>query len=225
VLVLPELHYENILGFLETQFRRHSAAPSQHHFHGLYAWLVEAVYWIFHLRHVNNLTYIERNLRHFDGIARLAEKNSPLWIFSLNHDLIIECLAAAHSIPLNSGFTTSVVALPRRNSSGVKTGELRAEVITGDQLEKSGMPFLQPGTPGINLLKIHGALDVFTFRNGNDLLKLLPVEKTVAGVIETLRAANEELISPSLPMKATNEIVYDDDGGTPPLRSRLMTLV
>src|SRR2546425_7747 len=109
VLVLPDLHYESILGFLETHFRRFSAVPRQHHFHGLYAWLVEAVYWILYLQHVNKVKYIERNLRHLEGIVRLTEKNLPLWIFSLNHDLIIECLAAAYSIPLNSGFTTSLV--------------------------------------------------------------------------------------------------------------------
>ena len=102
VLVLPDLHYESILGFLETQFRRYSQEPRQHHFHGLYAWLVEAVYWILLLRHVNSVTFIERNLRYLDGIVRLAQKNSPLWIFSLNHDLIIECLAAANNIPITA---------------------------------------------------------------------------------------------------------------------------
>jgi hypothetical protein len=79
------------------------------------------------------------------------------------------------------------------------------------------MHFNQHGSDGINLLKIHGALDVFTFRDGKDLVKLLPIEATVAGVIETLRAANDELIyvdarSPQ-PVKATNEIAYADDAG------------
>lgn len=217
VLVLPDLHYESILGFLETQFRRPSS-PRPQEYHAIYAWLVEMVYWILYLRHVNNVTYIERNLPFFDGIAKLTERNHPLWIFSLNHDVIIECLAARHRIPVNSGFTPTIVTLPRRNELGAKIGELRAEVITGEELEEGAMPFLQPGKPGINLLKIHGALDVFTFRDGKDLLKLLPLEATPAGVIQTLRAANDELIffeprAPGGRAKATNEIAYANDGG------------
>jgi hypothetical protein len=216
VLILPDLHYESILGFLETNFRRHSGP--RHDYHGLYAWLVEMVYWILYYRHTKNVIYIERNLPLLDGIAKLAERNHPLWVFSLNHDLIIECLAARHGIPLSAGFTSTRVSLPRRNSDGVKTGELHAEVITGEQLEKSGMPFLSLGTPGINLIKVHGALDVFTFRNGEDLLKLIPIEATPAGIIETLRAANQELLyfeplAPNKRAKVTNEIAYADDGG------------
>jgi hypothetical protein len=176
------------------------------------------VYWILYLRHINNITYIECSLPFLDGVVKLAERNQPLWIFSLNHDLVIECLAARHRIPLNNGFGPTTVTLPRRNNHGEKTGELCAEVITGDELEKGAMPFLQPGKTGINLLKIHGALDVFTFRDGKDLLKLLPLEATPAGVIQTLRAANEELIfveprAPGGRIKTTNEIAYADDAG------------
>jgi len=79
--------------------------------------------------------------------------------------------------------------LPRRNRSGATTGELKAETLTADQLEK-GMPFFQPGKSGINLLKIHGALDIFTFKDGKDLMKLLPLDPTVVGVMGALRAAN-----------------------------------
>ena len=44
--------------------------------------------------------------------------------------------------------------------------------------------------PGSNLLKIHGALDIFTFNDGQDLLKLLPDAPGQNGVIDVLRAAN-----------------------------------
>jgi hypothetical protein len=41
VIARPDLHYESMLGYLETQFRRHSS-PSQQ-YHALYSWLVEMV--------------------------------------------------------------------------------------------------------------------------------------------------------------------------------------
>ena len=76
------------------------------------------------------------------------------------------------------------------------------------------MPFLPKGTRGINLLKVHGGLDVFTFRDGKDLLRILPLEETVAGVVDSLRAVNEEIwhpeVSDVLPL---NEIAYADAAG------------
>ncbi len=94
---------------------------------------------------------------------------------------------------------------------------MQAEVISEKEFVESGLVFLRPGSPGINLLKIHGALDVFTFNDGKDLLKLLPTESSVWGVIESLRVASEELlhIEPGWPRpaKATNEIAYMDEQG------------
>jgi hypothetical protein len=55
------------------------------------------------------------------------------------------------------------------------------------------MYFPNPFKPGIYLLKIHGALDVFTFNEGQDLLKLVPSAPGQDGVIDVLRAANEGL--------------------------------
>ena len=76
------------------------------------------------------------------------------------------------------------------------------------------MPFFRQGTHGINLLKLHGALDIFTFRDGKDLLKILPTQNSVDGVLETLRVTNEELnYYPENPVMAPNEIVYADETG------------
>jgi hypothetical protein len=216
LLSLPNQHYESILGYLETQFRRHSS--TQQEYHGLYSWLIELVYHILYSRHVSNTTYLQSNLHYFEGIAHLAAKNNPLWIFSLNHDLIIECIAAHYKIPVHCGFTPNIITLPRRDKAGIKKGELKAETISADQLDKGGMLFPQHGASGINLLKIHGALDVFTFRDGKDLLRLLPTESSVVGVLDTLRSANEELIyvhpaAPGRPQKITNEIAYADEQG------------
>jgi hypothetical protein len=61
------------------------------------------------------------------------------------------------------------------------------------------------------LLKIHGALDVFTFRDGKDLLKLRPLQPNVQGVFAALKRVNEGLSGiGTLP----NEIIYFDETGT-----------
>jgi len=214
VLVIPEMHYESLLGYLETQAVRNLSMRQP--YLGLYAFLVEVVYQILRLRHTLNVDLIDHNLSWLEGIARLTQANAPLWIFSLNHDLVMECLAAKYGIPLHSGFGSGTITLPRRDATGRKIGELKAETVTEIQLA-SGMNFPQPGVEGINLLKIHGALDVFAYRDGKDFAKLLPEEQTVRSIIEMLRIAQDELlyVNPQrpYPIKTTNEITYADDDG------------
>jgi hypothetical protein len=154
---------------------------------------VELVYHVLYLRHINNEGFITSGLRYYEGIAGLAARNAPLWIFSLNHDLMIECIAARYGIPTNAGFT-GTTTLPRRDPTGAKIGDIEVDVITEDELKTGGMSFWQPGQQGINLLKIHGALDLFAFREGKDLLRLRPTSPDAHGVIDSLRIATEELL-------------------------------
>jgi hypothetical protein len=210
------IHYEAMLGYLELQYRRQRLLPQD--YHGLYSWLVELVYQLLYYRQINNKLFLDRHLPYYDGIRALAEANAPLWIFSLNHDVIVEAIAARLSIPLHTGFSKVIVRLPRRDPSGQKKGEIIAEVLTKQELERNAMYFPNPLQPGIYLLKVHGALDMFTFNDGQDMLKLLPTSSGEAGVIDVLRVANEELfyILPGAPggrAKATNEIAYADDQG------------
>ena len=216
VLMRPDMHYEAVLGYMETQFRRHRMQAQQ--YHGLYSWLVEMVYNVLYLRHINNLTFLERYLPRYDGLRALVADDVPLRIFSLNHDMIIEAIAARLSIPLYSGFSPKIITLPRRNLSGVKTGELRAEVLTQQELEHAAMYYPNPAKPGIYLMKIHGGLDIFTFDDGKDLMRLVPEGADWKHPIEMLRAANEELLyllpgAPGGKVKSTNEITYADDQG------------
>jgi hypothetical protein len=69
----------------------------------LYSWLVEGVSRLLLARHIEKPDYLKRLLRFYDGLRKLSEANTPLWIFSLNHDLIIELVAARLSIPIRSG--------------------------------------------------------------------------------------------------------------------------
>lgn len=212
VLSRPDLHYENLLGHLEIQYRRR--LPRSDEFHALYSWLVEIVYHLLYFRHINNIDLIKSSLSNYKGLSNLAHQNNPLWVFSINHDLVIESLAIQLGIPLSSGFTDKIVSFPRRNQQGEIIGQLTAEVLPRDHLESSSMSFFHTGTFGINLLKIHGSLDVFAFRDGNDLAKIKPLSESADGYLEALRATNEELqYQPKIPIRALNEIVYTDDTG------------
>ena len=212
MLSRSDQNYESLLGFLEVQFSRRSRMSQ--HYHGLYAWLVDLIYHLLYFRHINNADYIRRNIGYYDGLFSLAENNRPLWVFSLNHDLIVECLSHGNDFPISSGFTSEVVDLPRRNKKGQIIGQVQACVLPGSRIDNAAMPFLPPDTIGINLFKLHGSLDIFTFRDGIDILKVLPSEKGTDGPLNSLRITNEELgYRPELPVRATNEIAYADQSG------------
>jgi hypothetical protein len=92
------------------------------------------------------------------------------------------------------------------------TGEttIEVEVLTENQMRK-GLPFFQHGTSGINLVKLHGALDLFTVRDGKDVIKLIPLGGTADAPINSLIIANEVLpYRPPNGVYATNEIMYLD---------------
>lgn len=75
MLALPNLHYESILGYLETQYRRQY--KFQQEYHGLYSWLVEMVYHILCLRHTQRIIYrMASSLLRRRGTSRRAEQTS-----------------------------------------------------------------------------------------------------------------------------------------------------
>lgn len=214
VLQRPDLHYESLLGYLETQFRRHQ--PNQQDYHGLYSWLVQVVYFILYARHINNSDFLHRNLRLYAGIRALAEQNSPLWVFSLNHDLIVEAIAETFDIPIYSGFSDRTISLPRRDKVGKVVGHLQARLLSEEELQRGAFFYPNPPEFGIYLLKIHGALDVFAYNDGKDLLKIVPKEKSVNSLLDALRGMNEDVFypisgSPNGRVNASNEIAYADE--------------
>ena len=214
VLTVDSMTYEHIMGHLQV----HLSRQGDQGYHGLFAFLSEIVYALLKERHIRNAELIERSISRLSGITGLAEIYRPLWVFSLNHDLIMECFSSHSGLPMKSGFNGEMVCLPRRNASGGRTGELQGRVLRRSELASGRVDFFNLGEHGINLLKLHGSLDEFVFNDDQDLLKLVPNDDSVRGVIENLRIANEELryVDPRFPagyVVPVNEIAYEDDDG------------
>lgn len=213
-LVRDGMTYEHIIGHLQV---RHAQENSQEH-HGLIAFLLEMLYHLLEQRHVRNVSFISRAVRYMDGIAHFAEMQKPLWIFSLNHDLLVECFSARSGIPLNCGYGDERVRLPRRDAAGNAVGHVEALVMRRQLLSEHRLPFFEAGSFGINLLKMHGSLDEFVFNDGQDMLKLVPAEASVSGALAVLDLVNREVryVDPRWPggvVRGANEIVYEDAEG------------
>jgi len=97
----------------------------------------------------------------------------------------------------------------------VPRASLLADVLSGDDLNQGNLHLFRPGEFGINLLRIHGALDIFAFRDGLDLCRLRPVDSELGGHVTALRIVNEEIGYWEHAGKARiiNEIAYTDESG------------
>ena len=117
----------------------------------------------------------------------------PLWTFSLNHDLLVECFSAYSGVPLKCGYSEERIRLPRGDTAGTVVGEVEAFVMRREQLREHQLSFFEAGNFGLNLLKIHGSLDEFTFNDDRDLLKLAPAENSVSAILSDLDFWNREV--------------------------------
>jgi hypothetical protein len=219
------MHYEAIIGYFQTQANRFSAKRNEYRHLSLK--LTDAVYGLLYSRHIRNIQYIEEGLRFFDGLAGLANHNAPLWIFSLNHDMMIECIAGSLGLKVSAGLLDRGT-IPRRTFNGDIIGFIQTETLRGDVLDSQGPTFSPLGEHGINLLKIHGGLDLFMTNDGDDVLRLLPFDYSVEGIVGPLRAAHEDLgyrdPSTGVPLTALREEVYVDiDGEVQFLQRSLLT--
>jgi hypothetical protein len=225
----PDFDYEDLLAHLEAQYlndAREGFAPS---WYWLYAWLAQVVSQLLFRRQVERRDSFREGLQYFEGLAHLARAHRPLWIFSLNHDVLIECIAALFGIEVNCGFSQHIVTLPCRNAAGQPIATLRAELLTDRAMADGHLSWFKSGWPGINLLKLHGALDVFTFGDGRDLIRLKPDEDTFDAIIDALQIANEGLLDPNLvsslvpdPLAVMNKIPYLDSNDQPQTLGRTL---
>ncbi|MFC1888651.1 hypothetical protein ACFL4G_02730, partial [Thermodesulfobacteriota bacterium] len=163
-------------------------------------------------RHINNVDYIKAGVSMFDGIKCLCESVRPLWIFSLNQDLLVEYLAKEWRIPFQTGFHQSVIDIVVKKEDGSHLGSIPVHTLITENLIKEPLDFIKSGDFGVNLFKIHGSLDIFMAEELNKIVKLAYLDEGGESVFGLLQRLNQKLAFWG-PPKATNEIMYFDKNG------------
>jgi hypothetical protein len=209
-----DLHYENILGCLQTVSRRTQQAFAKQ-YDGMYQRMVETVSLLLYHRQAESLPYIRQGLAPFEGLAAFVRKSAPVWAFSLNHDVMFQLLAVHCGIPLRDGFWPEKTLTIAGNQPNFLKPYLVADVLSEEDLEKGNLHVFGPGEAGINLIRLHGALDIFAFRDGLDLCRLRPTNAQLDGVLSPLRVVNEEIgyWDRSGKARVVNELPYTDEMG------------
>ena len=207
------LHYENIIGAIEVECSRERDQLKRQSYYAALGFLLQAVYGLLMERQVKNTGYALAALEDFSSIKEIANNNKPLWIFSLNHDCIIEMLALKSGIPLKSGFNEEV-NIPMKTANG-STYSFPFERLSRKSIEENQYDFFRHGEFGINLIKLHGALDIFGQNDELNYLKVKPATgspDSLSSQIQLLDKINQD-IAVRDGIVCTNENIYEDENG------------
>lgn len=102
----------------------------------------------------------EKNKKWFSDFDSLLS-DGETWVFSLNHDLYVECLAADFGIRISYG-DTGRITFPVNNQNLENTIEFGTSVRKELLLESNG--YIHEGR-GINLVKLHGGISELHYQD------------------------------------------------------------
>ena len=188
------LNYEDIIGRIEVEIQRNRNKDLYQEWYAVLHRFLEVIYYLLFERHERNQQYIQERLNLLQPINNYC-KEAPLWIFSLNHDILIEMVANHFSIPLKCGF-----------KDFIEIAGLTFESLSRENMESNSFDFIQ-NNKGINLIKIHGALDIFVHGDEKSYLKISHKNN----IIEKIKYLTDNDPSVKEGVKVTNEITYYDE--------------
>lgn len=205
------IHYEQIVGGLEVSIERHENRDIRNDLLGIKTWLMELIYYLLYPRQIGNVQFNSTTINMYRGIKSLLNGGHPLWIFTLNHDLMIECFAGENNIPLRNGFFEEKIVIMKENGNDGNTVSFKS--LDLNDMEKTGFNFFNKvGDYGINLLKIHGSLDIFGYNDLKSYLSLHVEKPGLDSISNALRSINE-IVIPDQFLKVNNEILLKDKVG------------
>ncbi|MDG4720030.1 MULTISPECIES: hypothetical protein [Thalassospira] len=216
LLTNSELHYEQIIGALEVEIgRTHNNKDLFQDLHHMRSWLVELVSILLIFRQVKNEKYIKNTLDLYYRFQKFLDVDYPFWIFTSNHDLNIEILASHYNITYKTGFYNRGMSIPLIQNEYKNHSRIKFDEFNCDKFHQEPLNFMNNiNDRGINLFKIHGALDIFLYDDNKKYLKINFDECTnYRHIISLLREIN--LLIATIPdFKCTNEIAFFDDQKT-----------
>lgn len=201
ILSDENLHYEQVVGLLEKRYIQDVANRSK--IHRVIIQLIECIQLLLLEEQFNTLNFLSEKIKDYYGVGSLTKSECVLNIFSLNHDVVFEEILDYYSIPYKDGFYKR-----ENNYSHVA----RFKVATASEMENGDLDFFKPYECGINLIKLHGSLDIFAAEDKNMFLKSYG-ESTFVGSnyaeIRKIEDRNIEMLQRE-GVRATNELYIHD---------------
>ncbi|MFM0205136.1 hypothetical protein PQR53_35545 [Paraburkholderia fungorum] len=161
ILSNPNLHYEQMAGELEALYL--ARGPYWEIAHSVLLQLVDCVQILLLEDQMHTTKLFAEKVKDYIGIKGLIDQYPCVHVFSLNHDINFEEICAYHGVRYRDGFF---------ESGGERYSNIgRFDTLTKEQMDSGNLNFLGPEEKGVNLIKLHGSLDIFAVEDKNLYLK------------------------------------------------------
>ena len=180
--------YEAFLSAIESPTIAPGNQPARDSYHYLSAVFYDIVYYLLYLWQKRTFQEFYKKNQSLYGGLRNFISDEPTWIFTLNHDLCIEFLAADFGIPLAFG-DQDHVTFPVNNIDPNRIVRFTSSKLADYDLGKAH--FLQ--ATGINLVKLHGGLSEFTYRDRTEVLNMFVDPASSEATLADLTTVVEEM--------------------------------
>lgn len=160
----PELNYEGFLSEIEELIKNTADRATVRSYQYALSKFEEVLTEMLYMYHVHNF-HIYENCKQFYKEFDKFIGDEPLWIMTLNHDLFIEFLCLDSGIPIKFG-AVSNTNFPISNDDFSNLVEFGVNDRANLKLES--MDYLKFGK-GANILKLHGALNEYTYDDNNKI--------------------------------------------------------
>jgi hypothetical protein len=157
-------NYEELLSNLQelgdTPGKNQSDRDSYHYLFGIFYEIIHQILTIYQIVSYQEL-YV-KNRRWFSSLRNLLSERET-WVFTLNHDLYMECLAIDMKIPITYGDRNNLI-FPISNLE--MNNEIRFTYSKRNELSYRGQGYFKSKF-GINLVKVHGGLSELLYKDGS----------------------------------------------------------
>ncbi len=160
------MNYENFLKEIQKIYFSSNENDYKMTIHYIFGLYYEQVYELFKDFSLKRFKIYNLNKNYYSDLFKIF-KEEELWILSLNHDLLIECLCLDNKIPISFG-DTGILSFPLDNYH-LNDNLLDFSYSNIQDLSIKKMKFFR-NAYGINLIKLHGALNEFFY---NDKSKII----------------------------------------------------
>lgn len=200
-------NYEELLSNLQelgnAPGKTQSDRDSYHYLFGIFYEIIHQILTLYQKVSYQEL-YI-KNRSWFSNLRSLLSEKET-WVFTLNHDLYMECLAIDMEIPITYGDRRNLI-LPINNLE--MNNEIRFTYSNRDELSYRGQGYFK-NEFGINLVKVHGGLSELLYKDG-----LMICNQSLS------HSSSEELIADFI--KIDNMAYYHDGKKVPSGKDRVIT--
>lgn len=204
ILSDESLHYEQVVGLLEN--RCIEDKTNNQKISGVIVQLIECIQILLLKEQSDTLKLLSEKIKDYYGICSLINKEGVLNIFSLNHDIVFEEILDYYKIPYKDGFY-------KRGNNYSHVAKFK--VATSSELENGDLDFFKSNEYGVNLIKLHGSLDVFAAEDKNLFLKSYGEASFVGSnyaEIRKIEDRNLEILQRD-GIRAANELYVNDCSG------------